>query len=140
MFLAQFTASTATGIEFDGGGWLNVMTQTEYESLVGTPNSLAFGVSELGFIINAGTITAGGDLSLLGGSVLNIETGSLTASNIVVAAVPGENLVSISQLGNLLSLEIQPITDPALLDDGAVSIAELAELLTGGVISDAVGD
>lgn len=116
------------------------MTQTEYESLVGTPNSLAFGVSELGFIINAGTITAGGDLSLLGGSVLNIETGSLTASNIVVAAVPGENLVSISQLGNLLSLEIQPITDPALLDDGAVSIAELAELLTGGVISDAVGD
>ncbi len=49
---------------------------------------------------------------MIAGSV--ISTGQLTApgGNIIVAAVPGENFIRISQPGNLVSIEI-PINPPA---------------------------
>jgi filamentous hemagglutinin family protein len=107
---ASFTATTATGIGFGGNHWFNAIANNDYQNLSGTPSQFAFDNSQPGSIINAGNlaVTEGKSLTLLGGSVIN--TGQLTAPSgtITIAAVPGENLVRISQPGHLLSLEIEP--------------------------------
>jgi CHAT domain-containing protein len=97
-------------------------------------------LSQPGSVINAGNLAVGEghNITLLGGSV--ISTGQLTApgGNITVAAVPGENLVRISQPGHLLSLEIQPISDTDVGSQGFAplpqnfSVLSLPQLLTGG--------
>ncbi|MEQ9356080.1 CHAT domain-containing protein [Coleofasciculus chthonoplastes] len=126
----SFTATTANGIGFDSG-WFNAVGDSNYQVLTGSPNQFTFG-TQLGAIINAGdlAVTEGQNLTLLGSTVVN--TGAITApgGNITIAAVPGENLVRISQPGNLLSLEIAPIEDSTgqLLP---VSPLDLAALLTG---------
>ncbi|NES20472.1 MAG: filamentous hemagglutinin N-terminal domain-containing protein, partial [Symploca sp. SIO3E6] len=110
---ADFTATTATGIGFGGDNWFNVFGNNDYQKLVGTPSQFAFDLVQSGSIINAGDLAVGEgqNLSLLGGRVIN--TGQLTApgGRITIAAVPGENLVRISQAGSLLSLEIEPPRD-----------------------------
>ncbi|MGB3494139.1 MAG: CHAT domain-containing protein [Elainellaceae cyanobacterium] len=132
---ADFTATTATGIGFESG-WFSAIGDNDYASLVGTPNRFAFGVTNPGIIINAGELVSGNDLALLGGTV--IHTGTITApSDIVIAAVPGENLVRISQPGNLLSLEIEPFSDTSLPNEWSLPIAVLPQLLTGGEIGNA---
>jgi hypothetical protein len=72
----------------------------------------------------------GQNITLLGGNVIN--TGQITApsGNITLAAVPGENLVRLSQAGHLLSLEIAPPRDNSgqLL---AITPQDLPTLLTG---------
>ncbi len=107
---AAFTATTATGIGFGKDNWFNAIGENDYQNLIGTPSIFAFDLSQPGSIINAGNLAVqkGQNLTLLGGSVLS--TGQLTAprGNITIAAVPGENLVRISQPGHLLSLEIEP--------------------------------
>jgi len=115
---ASFTATTATGIGFGsppsqggaGGVWFNARANNDYQNLSGTPSQFAFDNSQPGSIINAGNlaVTEGKSLTLLAGSVIN--TGQLKAPSgtITIAAVPGENLVRISQPGHLLSLEIEP--------------------------------
>ena len=107
---ADFTATTATGIGFGNNNWLNAFGSNNYDNLNGNPGILAFDLAQPGVIINAGNlgVRTGQDLTLVGGNVIN--TGQLTAAegNITIAAVPGENLVRISQPGNLLSLEIEP--------------------------------
>jgi filamentous hemagglutinin family protein len=109
---ASFTATTATGIGFGGNNWFNAFGTNEYQTLVGTPNQFAFDVSQPGSIINAGNLAVqpGQTLSLLGGSVIN--TGQIIApgGTVALTAVPGTNLVRISQQGQLLSLEIAPRT------------------------------
>src|SRR5919202_384876 len=134
---ASFTATTATGIGFGGNHWFNASGHNDYQNLIGTPSEFAFDLSQPGNIINAGNLAVpqGQNLTLLGGSVIN--TGQLTtpSGNITLAAVPGENLVRISQTGHLLSLEIaaprtpdgqlRPITPldlPALLTQTAGSV------------------
>src|SRR5919202_1329729 len=134
---ASFTATTATGIGFGGNHWFNASGHNDYQNLIGTPSEFAFDLSQPGNIINAGNLAvpAGQNLTLLGGSVIN--TGQLTTSsgNITLAAVPGENLVRISQTGHLLSLEVaaprtpdgqlRPITPldlPTLLTQTAGSV------------------
>ncbi|MEQ8468371.1 MAG: CHAT domain-containing protein [Coleofasciculus sp. E1-EBD-02] len=107
---ADFTATTATSIGFGNNNWFNALGNNNYQSLVGVPNQFAFDISQPGSIVNAGNLAAaeGQNLTLLGGTVIN--TGQLTApgGTITIAAVPGQNLVRISQPGNLLSLEISP--------------------------------
>jgi filamentous hemagglutinin family protein len=115
---ASFTATTATGIGFGsspskggaGGVWFNARADNNYQNLSGTPSQFAFDNAQPGSIINAGNLAVnqGKSLTLLGGSVIN--TGQLRAPSgtITIAAVPGENLVRISQPGHLLSLEIEP--------------------------------
>jgi filamentous hemagglutinin family protein len=102
----SFLATTASGIGF-GDRWFNATGVNDYSTLVGTPNSFNFG-SQTGVIVNAGNlaVSEGQSLSLLGGVAIN--TGQLSAPGgaITIAAVPGENLVRISQAGHLLSLEI----------------------------------
>ena len=109
----SFTATTATGIGFGEDNWFNAFGDNNYQNLIGTPSSFAFDLSQPGSIINAGdlAVAPGQDLSLVAGSVIN--TGQLNApgGKITVAAVPGENVVRISQEGNLLSLEVEPPRD-----------------------------
>ena len=110
---ASFTATTATGIGFGNNQWFNASDPNEYQDLVGTPTTFAFDSSQPGSIVNAGklAVSEGQNLTLVGGNV--IDTGQLSApgGNIIIAAVPGQNTVRISQPGSLLSLEIEPPRD-----------------------------
>ncbi|MEQ9481988.1 filamentous hemagglutinin N-terminal domain-containing protein, partial [Coleofasciculus sp. F4-SAH-05] len=130
--MGDFTATTATGIGFGENLWFNAFGENNYETLIGTPNQFAFDSSQSGSLVNAGdlAVTQGQNLTLLGGIVVN--TGAITApgGTITIAAVPGENLVRISQPGNLLSLEIETRQDSTgqILP---VSPLDLAALLTG---------
>jgi filamentous hemagglutinin family protein len=129
---ASFTATTATGIGFGGNNWFNAFGNNNYQNLIGTPSIFAFDLAQPGSIINAGNLAVGEgqSLTLLGGSVVN--TGKLTApgGTITLAAVPGQNLVRISQLGHLLSLEIAPPRDNSGQQLG-ITPQDLPTLLTG---------
>jgi filamentous hemagglutinin family protein len=107
---AAFTATTATSIGFGGNHWFNAIGENNYQNLIGTPSQFAFDNSQSGVIVNGANLAVpeGQNLTLLGGSVIN--TGQLKAPSgtITITAVPGKNLVRISQAGHLLSLEIAP--------------------------------
>ncbi|MEQ9236018.1 CHAT domain-containing protein [Coleofasciculus sp. E2-BRE-01] len=129
---ADFIATTATGMGFGDNHWFNAVGENAYQNLVGTPNQFAFDQLEAGSIVNGGdlAVSQGQNLTLLAGNVIN--TGTLTApgGTITVAAVPGANLVKISQKGQLLSLEIEAPRTPSreLLP---IKPLDLAQLLTG---------
>src|SRR4028118_540221 len=102
-----FTATTANGVGF-GSNLFNAAGPNNFSALVGTPNAFYFGAGVPGSIVNAGNlaVTPGQNLALLGGTV--VSTGQLSApgGQITVAAVPGDQVLRISQPGLLLSLEI----------------------------------
>jgi filamentous hemagglutinin family protein len=110
---ASFTATTATGIGFGGNHWFNAVGNNDYQNLIGTSSEFAFDLSNPGSLINAGNLTVpvGQSLALIGGNVTN--TGDMTSpsGSITLAAVPGKNLVKVSQQGHLLSLEFAPPRD-----------------------------
>jgi filamentous hemagglutinin family protein len=141
---ASFTATTATGIGIgcgvSGGGcgnWFNAIGTNNYATLIGTPDSFAFAQAQPGAIINTGNLSvSAGDLTLLGGTVISTGELSAPAGEITIAAVPGENLVRISQHGSLLSLEISPFSPAAPL---SLTPLSLPQLLTGGNIGNATG-
>jgi filamentous hemagglutinin family protein len=130
----SFTATTATGIGF-GGSWLQAIGSNDYAALVGSPTGLAFAAGGGGAIANVGnlTVSPGETLTLVGGSVIN--TGTLTAPSgqITIQAVPGENLVRISQSGSLLSLELATLPEAAQNPNAQpLNVLDLPALLTGG--------
>jgi len=133
----SFFATTATGIGF-GDRWFNSAGINDYKSLLGNPNQFNFNNSQVGAIVNAGNLAVGSgqSLTLLGGTVIN--TGQLSAPNgqITVAAVRGENAVRISQVGNLLSLEITPSLQS---ENSAIAPVSLPQLLTGPGAASATG-
>jgi filamentous hemagglutinin family protein len=129
---ASFTATTATGIGFGENNWFNAIGNNNYQNLIGTPSTFAFDNAQVGSIVNGGNLAVGEgqNITLLGGNVIN--TGQLTAPSgtITLAAVPGENLVRLSQPGHLLSLEISVPRD----NQGQqlpMSPLDLPTLLTG---------
>ncbi|MEH2193533.1 MAG: CHAT domain-containing protein [Nostoc sp.] len=129
-----FTVTTANGIGF-GSSWFNAIGVNNYAALVGNPNGFAFSMNQAGAIANAGNLAvgAGQNLTLLGGTVIN--TGQLTApgGQISVTSVPGQNWVRLSQPGNLLSLEIQPLASSSTQPNNwTIPIASIPELLTVG--------
>mgnify|MGYP002777059330 CR=1 FL=1 len=134
----SFIATTANGIRFSNG-WFNAVGDNNYAVLVGNPDSYGFVGSQLGVIINAGNLAVrqGQSLTLLGGTVIN--TGTLDAPNgaVTIAAVPGEKLVRVSQVGSLLSLEFQPLL--ADIPQAGAPPLTLPQLLTGGNLSNASG-
>ncbi len=129
---AAFTATTATGIGFNNNQWFNAIGNNNYNNFIGTPSQFAFDLAKSGNIINAGKLTVplGSNLTLLGGNVIN--TGQLTApsGNITITAVPNQNVVKISQPGNILSLEIAPPRD-ATGQILPINPVDLPTLLTG---------
>jgi filamentous hemagglutinin family protein len=104
----SFTATSARGIGF-GEKWFNNFQSNNYAELVGNPTSFSF-ANLAGSVVNSGNLTVnpGQSLTLLGSATVN--TGNLSApqGQITIAAVPGENLVRLTQQGSLLSLEFQP--------------------------------
>ncbi len=129
---AAFTATTATGIGFGAENWFNAFGETNYQNLIGTPTSLAFDLAESAAIINHANLEVGEaqNLTLAGGSITN--TGQLTApgGNVAIAAVPGENLLRISQPGSPLTLEITPPRS-ATGEQLPINPLDLPVLLTG---------
>lgn len=136
---AAFTATTATGIGFGNNNWFSAKGNNNYQSLIGTPNQLAFDASKPGSIVNAGNlaVSVGQNLTLIGGNVINTGQLSATGGNITIAAVPGQNLVRISQPGHLLSLEIEPRAGDAISSD--IIPLDLPTLLTGNAGNVATG-
>jgi len=110
----NFTATTANGIQF-GETWFNALGSNDYANLVGNPSGLAFTMPQPGGIINAGNLAVGTgqSVTLVGGTVINTGQVSAPGGDITIAAVPGENLVRISQEGNPLSLDfrVQPVEE-----------------------------
>ncbi|MGV0026625.1 CHAT domain-containing protein [Phormidesmis priestleyi] len=130
----SFTATTATGIGFNNQ-WFNATGANNYATLMGSPNAFAF-TTQPGVIVNAGNLSVNGNLMLLGGTVVN--TGQLSAPNgqITVTSVPGQQVIRLSQVGSLLSLEVMPDRDSS---NWTLPIATLPQLLTGGNLSSATG-
>lgn len=137
---ASFTLTTANSIGF-GNNWFNAFGANDYAAMVGNPNAFAMTMSQPGTIINFGNLSVaeGQNLILLSNSVVN--AGTLAGGQITLAAVPGENLVRISQQDMLLSLEIQPIGNQASGVGtnvmNSLPVTRLSELLTGGDIDNA---
>ncbi|MGC1246359.1 MAG: DUF4347 domain-containing protein, partial [Spirulinaceae cyanobacterium] len=144
----SFTATTANAIGFEGG-WFQSLGENEYQSLIGSPTSFAFGNGQTGGIVNQGDLTAA-NLSLIGGTVIN--TGNLNApgGNITITAVPGGKMVRLSQQGMILGLEvpedaiangITPLDLPKLLTTPVEGITEIAKgdtVVSGSVVADTV--
>ncbi len=123
---ADFTATTATGIGFDGG-WFNAVGSNNYINLVGNPNAFEFATSQPGSIVNAGNlaVSEGQTLSLVGGNVINTGTMEATGGTITIAAVPGTSRLRLTQTGQVLSLEV------STNNPNAITPLMLPELLTG---------
>lgn len=138
---ASFMATTATGIGFDGNSWFKAFGNNDYQNLIGTPSNFAFNLAQPGVIINAGQLAVGNgqNLTLLGGTVVNTGQLAVPQGTITIAAVPGQNLVHISQSGHLLSLEVQPIAIGSQPGSWTVPVLSLPQLLTGGGGNQATG-
>ncbi|RUT05945.1 hypothetical protein DSM106972_031510 [Dulcicalothrix desertica PCC 7102] len=139
----SFTATTANGIGF-GNKWFNAFGVNNYADLIGEPSSFAFTMSQPGAIAIDGfgnlAIKAGQNLTLLGGTIVNTRGLSAPGGQVTVATVAGESIVKITQLGNILSLETQPIsTAPSLPNNWSLPILSLPALLTGGGVTNATG-
>jgi filamentous hemagglutinin family protein len=145
---AAFTATTANGIGFGATttglplGWFNATGWNDYKALVGNPSGFAFTMSQPEAIANFGNLSvgAGQNLTLIGGTVASTGQLSAPGGQITVATLPGGSLVRLSQPGNPLSLDIQPIssgtTQPA---NWTLPISSLPQLLTGGGGGNATG-
>jgi filamentous hemagglutinin family protein len=124
---AAFSATTATGLQFETGNWTAIGTQN-YADLIGDPTQLIFGL-ERGIIANTGNLTAS-SLNLSASSIVN--TGQLTARQLTLTAVPGSNRVRLSQTGNVMSLEFQP---PQTVNWTPATLSQL--LAKGGQLTNA---
>lgn len=134
---ASLTVTTATGIGLDSG-WFNAVGANNYAALVGTPNAFVFSPTDPGSIINAGQleVSLGENISLFGSNIINTGTLRAPGGQISLAAIPGQSVVRISQVGHLLNLEIAT-TDIAT--NGEIDPLSLPELLTGGDRNPATG-
>ena len=127
----DFTATTATGIDFDNGRF-NATGENNYTDLGGTPTAFVFENANPGAIVNAADLTTQGNIVLVGGNVLNTGNINTSGNQVIIQSVPGENLVRISSEGSLLSLEIDANQIPENSQGEVVITPEsLPELLTG---------
>ncbi|APB33364.1 filamentous hemagglutinin family outer membrane protein, N-term part [Gloeomargarita lithophora Alchichica-D10] len=134
---ASFTATTADRIMFPGGSF-NASGVNNYSQLAGEPIGFAFDRKDPAAIINEGklSVNPGQSVSLVAGQVINTGTVQAPGGNITIAAVPGENLVRLSQTGQLLSLEFNPQQAAQMMDNqGNIPTTRLPELLTGGGVT-----
>lgn len=129
---ASFTATTANGIGFNSL-WFRSVGANNYASLNGSPNSFAFTTAQPGAIYNLGNLAVaqGQNLNLLAGTVISAGSLSAPGGQITIAAVPGENVMRLSQPGMILSLDVAAGIQ-GLGDESTVNPVSLPELLTGG--------
>ncbi|MEB3338304.1 MAG: filamentous hemagglutinin N-terminal domain-containing protein, partial [Leptolyngbyaceae bacterium] len=137
---ASFTATTANGVGFGNGEWFKAAGSNDYAQLVGNPDRLAFTTSQGGSLVNQGNLTVnpGQNVTLAGGTVVNLGTIDAPGGKITIAAVAGEKLIRISQEGSLLSLDLPLETKETLTAEGTpLTALSLPSLLTGGNLSGA---
>lgn len=139
----SFVATTADGVMF-GDDQLWQVGSSDYAGLVGNPTGYVFTQDQPGAIANTGNLAvrSGQSITLLGGQVLNAGTLSAPGGAVTVAAVPGENLVRVSQDNSLLSLELATLPENAPSQPMTPMVAaDLPTLLTGagGAIAQASG-
>ena len=120
----DLSVSTADGLAFDDE-LLDVLGTPDYAALVGQPTGLVFRFSNPGSVVNAADLSLGENsaLTLAGGTV--ISTGTLSAGDVAIAAVPNQQLIRLSPEGSILSYDITPE------DNSSLSPLTLPELLTG---------
>ena len=137
---ASFTATTSDRVDFAEGWWMIGETPVD-QDLAGDPTAFRFGPESSGAIVNAATLQVlpGENLTLLGGTV--VSTGRLIApgGTITLATVPGGHGVRMSQPGQVLSLEIQPMGEGEITEVPEIAIASLPQLLTRADIGHAQG-
>jgi filamentous hemagglutinin family protein len=129
----SLTVTTATGLDFNGQTF-QILGTNNYENLIGNPSGYHFNVAQPGVILNEGQLTLEPDqnLTLLGGTVINTGTISVPGGTLTMAAVPGESLVRISQTGQLLNLEVNPLNNGT--ETASITPLTLPQLLTGGEV------
>ena len=128
----DFSASTATSIGFGNNNWFNVFSSNDYQHLNGNPAEYIFNLQQPGAVINFGdlALNPGQDLTLLGGTVINLGTIEAPGGTVTIAAIPGSNLIRISQAGNLLSLEVElPLDEEGNLVP--LALADVPALIQG---------
>jgi filamentous hemagglutinin family protein len=123
---ASVIITTANSLEFGNNQWFNITGEPNLSSLMGSPMGFRFDSNTPGAIINLGQlqVNSGYDLMLVGGTVVNTGTLSAPNGNLIIETVEGENLVRISQAGNILNLEIKPESNTT------INPLSLPELLT----------
>ncbi|WP_088243122.1 CHAT domain-containing protein [Calothrix rhizosoleniae] len=128
----NFTATTANGIRFGSNNWFSASGDNNYTALTGNPDAFGFTMSQPGGIDIRGDLTVSeGNLNLIAGTVIN--TGQLSGNQVNIATVSGNTLVTLTEPGSLLSLEIQLF--PASLSQPntwSLPILSLPQLLTAG--------
>jgi len=108
---ANLTVTSANGIGF-GQGWFDATGENAYAALSGNPNGMfAFLSEQPGSVVNVGNLTLveGATATLLGSAVVNTGTLSASGGAITLAAIPGENVVRLSQENSLLSLDLMAL-------------------------------
>ncbi len=127
----SFTAATADRLGFDGG-WLDVFDSIDYGQLGGDPSQFSFSAAQPGSVVNLGdlAVDANQNLTLLGGTVVNVGSVSAASGRITLAAVNGQQTVTLGSTDGLLTMELAP-----LAIDRDLSILSLPDLLTGGSVS-----
>ncbi|HIK45452.1 MAG TPA: CHAT domain-containing protein [Leptolyngbyaceae cyanobacterium M65_K2018_010] len=146
----SFTATTASGIGF-GENWLRAMGDNDYTPLWGNPTAFRFSPGAAA-VINGGhlAVQAGERLTLAGGAVINLGTLQAPGGEIIVLAVPGENLIRLRPVGARLGLELatlpettptaeslpfSPLDIPSLLRAGAPELATGVTVNADGTVS-----
>ncbi|MEO1395510.1 MAG: CHAT domain-containing protein [Cyanobacteria bacterium J06634_5] len=143
-----FTATTATGIGFDNGTFDWTQARTDYDSeLQGTPATFYFDSTTSGTVANLANLAVqpGNTISLLGNDVLNAGSLTTAGGTLTIAAVEGEQLIRISPVDSLLSLEVTPYifpNSPDTMIEASPNAAEhrpqsLSEMLTGSALPQA---
>ncbi len=130
----SFSASTATGINFDNGSTLTTnLTSAFPES---EPRSFQFAVTQPAGILSQGNLAVGTgqSITLAGGSV--VSTGSLEApdGSVRVAAVQGNSEVILRSSDSIAGLRIDANAVPSSWQGTIAELPKLAKLLTGDAI------
>lgn len=128
----SFSASTATGLVF-GNELFDGFGNNDLTSFTGAPTGYVFGSEQVGAIVNIGdlAVNSGETLTLLGGQVINTGQLSAPGGEILVMAVPGENLVRLSPSGSLLGLELETLPEEFAQSASALTVSTVPALLTG---------
>lgn len=129
----SFTATTATGIEFNQGVF-SAFHENNYQLLIGDPSSLIFAIVQPGSIVNAGVLTVSDleNLTLAAGQVLNL--GTLGGGGVSITALPGTSTLRLTPNGRVLSLDLS-IPDASLMENFTPS--KLPDLLLGTALEQA---
>ncbi|MEO0704455.1 MAG: CHAT domain-containing protein [Cyanobacteria bacterium J06649_5] len=119
----NLTVTTADGIAFEntveenrlnsnGLSWFNAVGENAYAAMTGAPSGdFAFLSDRPGSLLNEGSLTLreGKSLVLIGGTVVNV--GGPSGDALTLVDVPGKGVVRLSQLGQVLSLELGAIAE-----------------------------